>query len=121
MLAVGTMLGQLFPERPLYGTSNATAIFQALRPRFARLDAPAQHAWLTLFERILLVEPNACFVSEIRLFVGTLPELEPSGASRLTRCLMELYSAPEYRDTLAAAIPPDIVPLSTLARISGRT
>jgi hypothetical protein len=53
-----TLLADLFPSRPLYGTSNARAIFSTLRQRFCELGPTFQSLALQFTRRVLSIEPS---------------------------------------------------------------
>lgn len=52
------LLADLFPSRPLYGTSNARAIFATLRQRFSELGPTFQSLAIQFTQRVLSIEPS---------------------------------------------------------------
>ena len=62
-LLIPKVLGIMFPVRPLFGTSNAIAIFAALRSRFHDFSFNIQAKAMDLIEALLLVDPTPWLVA----------------------------------------------------------
>lgn len=90
------VLSRMFPARPLFGTSNAIAIFTALRSRFHDFSFNIQAKALELIDALLLVDPTPWLASEFLHLCGLFEGASAMATRLIVAHLKGHASLPEF-------------------------